>query len=150
MSGSQPVLTQFSGWASTFCTGYQVAVRPVSAAGQSMAGSTSDGGSERHGIAPAVVRTQDAKEADIVTSMNVLVILGAEQAPAGRCAVCGSYVRDGDGFVSSFRGRRIRLTGDGCLTRFTADPERYLASDALSVSPESPEAGPTSEWALFE
>jgi len=85
-----------------------------------------------------------------MTSMNVLVILGAEQAPAGRCSVCGQFVREGDGFVSTFRGRRIRLTGDGCLTRFTADPERYLAPDALSLSSEPPDAAPASEWALFE
>jgi len=80
-----------------------------------------------------------------MTSMNVLVILGAEQAPAGRCSVCGRYVRDGEGFVSSFRGRRIRLAGDGCLTRFSADPERYLAPDTMTRGP-----GPASEWAFFE
>ena len=91
-----------------------------------------------------------AKETDIVTTANVIVILGAAQAPAGRCAVCGLYVRDGDGFVSTFRGRRIRLTGDGCLSKFTADPERFLAPDALSIGPEPQEAGPASEWAFFE
>jgi hypothetical protein len=89
-------------------------------------------------------------ETDKMTNMNVLVILGAEQAPAGCCSVCGQLVRDGDGFVSTFRGRRIRLNGDGCLSRFTADPEQYLAPDALSPGPEPPEAGPASEWAFFE
>lgn len=85
-----------------------------------------------------------------MTDMNVLVILGAEQAPAGRCSVCGHYVRDGEGFVSFFRGRRIRLTGDGCLSRFSAAPERYLAP-AMTLGPEStPGAGPASEWSFFE
>lgn len=116
----------------------------------SMASSMSGGGFECHGIASAVALLADTQEADIVTTMTVLVILGAEQAPAGRCAVCHRYVSDGDGFVSSFRGRRIRLAGDGCLARFTADPERYLSSDAASLSPEPPETAPASEWAFFE
>lgn len=52
---------------------------------------------------------------------------GPTEQPDGRCPVCGSELKPDEGVDAEWRGRTLRFRCLGCLARFEADPDRYLA-----------------------
>ncbi len=58
-----------------------------------------------------------------------LVIVDSAGQPATTCVVCGQAVEAGAGVTARYRGRTLRFKCPGCLPRFEADPERYLAGE---------------------
>ena len=49
--------------------------------------------------------------------------------PPARCVVCGNEIAAGEGLTARYGERTLRFKCPGCLGRFEADPERYLAGD---------------------
>jgi len=54
-------------------------------------------------------------------------LLSRETQPEGRCAVCGTELKAGEGLTVVSNGTVMRFRCLGCLARFEADPERFLA-----------------------
>ena len=61
-----------------------------------------------------------------MSAHEIVVIDSAGQA-AATCAVCGKDVAAESGVTARFDGRTLRFRCQGCLSRFAADPERYLS-----------------------
>lgn len=54
-------------------------------------------------------------------------------APAAvTCLVCGNEIARGEGVTERFGGRVLRFKCPGCLSRFRADPDRYLGGGPAS------------------
>lgn len=67
---------------------------------------------------------------------------------ASRCVVCGGKVADGEGFMARYRDQTVRLRCLDCLTRFLADPDRYLTGHSNNrCEGAEPSGSPASEWA---
>lgn len=56
-----------------------------------------------------------------------ILIRSSRLEPAAPCLVCGKEVPAGEGLTVRYGDRTVRLKCPGCLRRFEADPERYLA-----------------------
>ena len=59
-----------------------------------------------------------------------IVMRNSRHEPAAQCQVCGKDVPAGEGLTVRYGERTLRLKCPGCLSRFEADPERYLAGEA--------------------
>ena len=60
---------------------------------------------------------------------NIGIETGSTGIPEDRCPTCGSALKPAEGVASEWNGRTIRFRCLGCLARFEADPDRYLAGD---------------------
>jgi len=78
--------------------------------------------------------------------MPGLTMVDSREAPAARCTVCGNEIEAGDGVTAWYGGRLLRFKCPGCLARFEADPDRYLADHEAGCCGQHDEASPTSEW----
>ena len=58
-----------------------------------------------------------------------LVVLDAVDHDQARCIVCGNVIGRGEGVFARYGERTLRFKCPGCMARFQADPERYLAGD---------------------
>jgi Cu+-exporting ATPase len=65
------------------------------------------------------------------------------EATKERDPVCGMMVRPGGPHQTNYLGRTWHFCSAGCLAKFTADPERYLAPKPL---PTPPSAVHAAEW----
>ena len=75
-----------------------------------------------------------------------IVIWNSELEPSARCLVCGNDIPAGRGLTARYRERTLRFKCQGCLTRFEADPERYLAGHEVGCCSDEHERSPASEW----
>src|SRR5262245_60897941 len=57
-----------------------------------------------------------------------------------RDPVCGMTVRPDSPHQTTYRGRTYRFCSAGCLAKFTADPERFLAPKPAAAAPTTPAA----------
>lgn len=75
-----------------------------------------------------------------------LTVLESRYAPAGTCAVCGNDVAEGRGVTVAYLGQVLRFKCQGCLSRFAAEPDRYLVGGPAGCCgkhavPASPSVG---------
>ena len=75
-----------------------------------------------------------------------LMIIPSDYQDPARCLVCGSGVDAGEGVTALFGGRILRFKCPGCLTRFEADPERYLVDHEPACCQDEHPNSPPSEW----
>ena len=64
----------------------------------------------------------------MMNSPSSIVIGNSRLEPSARCLVCGNDVPAGEGLTARCGERTLRFKCPGCLGRFEADPERYLAA----------------------
>ena len=81
-------------------------------------------------------------------NVNNLIVDGTGFAPAARCAVCGNDIAAGEGLTARYEGRLLRFKCPGCLSRFTADPERYLSGEPAGCCGAHEGHSPASEWII--
>ncbi len=62
------------------------------------------------------------------------------------CLVCGNDIAAGEGLTARYGNRTLRFKCPGCLSRFEADPERYLAGHEAGCCNDEQEPSPPSEW----
>lgn len=74
-----------------------------------------------------------------------IVIRNSQLEPSARCLVCGNDIPAGEGLSARYGERTLRFKCPGCLSRFEADPERFLAGhpDGCCVDHDH---SPASEW----
>ena len=65
-----------------------------------------------------------------MTVVRELVVLDAPDQGSATCLVCGNDISSGEGVTARYGDRTLRFKCPGCLSRFEADPERYLAGQA--------------------
>ena len=61
-----------------------------------------------------------------VSRPELVVVDASPQGPA-TCVVCGKEIAPGSGVTARFDGQILRFKCPGCLSRFAADPARYLS-----------------------
>ena len=81
-----------------------------------------------------------------MTTAVSMVIRNSPLEPSARCLVCGDDIPAGDGLTARYGDRILRFKCSGCLTRFEADPERYLAGHEAGCCGNERERSPASEW----
>ena len=81
-----------------------------------------------------------------MTTPVSIVIRNSPLEPAARCLVCGNDIPAGEGLTTRYGDRTLRFKCMGCLTRFEADPERYLAGHEAGCCRDEREHSPASEW----
>ena len=64
-----------------------------------------------------------------MSNPSSIVIRTSTFEPAARCVVCGNEIAAREGLTARYGDRTLRFKCPGCLARFEADPERYLAGD---------------------
>lgn len=77
-----------------------------------------------------------------------VIVVDSRLEPAARCLVCGNDVPTGEGMTAVYAGMRLRFRCPGCLTRFQADPDRYLAGHPEGCCRDEECASPISEWSV--
>ena len=105
-------------------------------------------------------------------TLSSIVIRNSAFEPAAQCVVCGNDILAGEGLTARYGERTLRFKCPGCLARFEADPDRYLAADgggccgdesaqgaherrqessavADRDEPSRADPSPCSEWALY-
>ena len=75
-----------------------------------------------------------------------IVIRSSRLEPSARCLVCGNDILAGEGLTARYGERTLRFKCPGCLTRFEADPERYLAGHGAGCCNDEQDRSPASEW----
>lgn len=75
-----------------------------------------------------------------------LIVLDSRDQPAASCAVCGNEVAAGDGVTARYAGQLLRFRCSGCVARFEADPDRYLAGQTGGCCGGGHDDSPASEW----
>lgn len=75
-----------------------------------------------------------------------IVIRNSRLEPTARCLVCGNDIPAGEGLTARYEDRSLRFKCPGCLSRFEAEPERYLAGHEAGCCKDEPESSPPSEW----
>ena len=75
-----------------------------------------------------------------------MVIRDSRFEPAARCLVCGAEIAAGQGLTARYGQRTLRFKCSSCISRFEADPERYLADHEAGCCRDEPECSPASEW----
>lgn len=65
-------------------------------------------------------------------SIQDLVVVDSAAQAAATCAVCGNAIPAGEGVTARFGGRTLRFKCPGCMSRFAADPDRYLSEGSSS------------------
>lgn len=61
-----------------------------------------------------------------------LVVVESRVEAAATCIVCGKEIPADEGVTARFRGQTLRFKCPGCLTRFKADPDRFLSGGPSS------------------
>lgn len=74
-----------------------------------------------------------------------LVVLDSRDQAAAPCLVCGNDILAGEGVTATYGDRTLRFKCPGCLSRFEADPERYLAGAVAGCCKEGHHHSPASE-----
>jgi len=78
----------------------------------------------------------------------IVHIVDSAYQPAARCVVCAGEIAEGEGFTARYRGHKLRLKCSNCVSRFQANPDRYLAAHPDGCCSENHASGsPASEWA---
>jgi len=80
-----------------------------------------------------------------MSSPSSIVIHNSTHEPAAHCIVCGGDIPAGEGLTARYGETTLRFKCDGCLARFEADPERFLADHPLECCDDHP-ASAASEW----
>lgn len=81
-----------------------------------------------------------------MTAVKELAMLDVRLQGPDRCLVCGNEIGPGEGVTAVHGERTLRFKCPGCLTRFEADPQRYLAGEAGGCCKEEGAHSPASEW----
>ena len=81
-----------------------------------------------------------------MNSPSSIVIRNSRLEPSARCLVCGNDIPAGEGLTARYGERTLRFKCPGCLTRFEADPERFLAGHGEGCCQGDAECSPMSEW----
>jgi hypothetical protein len=81
-----------------------------------------------------------------MAAVGDLVVLDSRYQSAASCLVCGNEIPDGEGVTASYGERTLRFKCPGCVSRFEADPERYLAGHEAGCCRDERGASPASEW----
>ena len=81
-----------------------------------------------------------------MNSVSSIVIRSSALEPAAQCAVCGNDIPAGEGLTARYGERSLRFKCSGCLGRFEADPERYLAGHEAGCCDGGHNHSPASEW----
>lgn len=81
-----------------------------------------------------------------MTSPASIVIRSSSLEPSASCLVCGNDIPAGEGLTARYGDRTLRFKCPGCLSRFEADPERYLAGNEAGCCNGEHEHSPASEW----
>jgi hypothetical protein len=81
-----------------------------------------------------------------MNSPSSVVIRDSRLEASACCLVCGSDIPAGEGLTARYGERTLRFKCPGCLTRFEADPERYLAGHEAGCHKDQQESSPASEW----
>jgi len=58
-----------------------------------------------------------------------LVVLDTVDQTSTTCLVCGNEIPPGGGVTARYGDQTLRFKCPNCVTRFEADPERYLAGN---------------------
>ena len=74
-----------------------------------------------------------------------LALVDSRYDLAATCLVCGGLIEAGEGVSARYQGRLLRFRCDGCVDRFRADPERYLAGHRAGCCDDHA-GSPASEW----
>ena len=75
-----------------------------------------------------------------------IVIRNSRLESSATCLVCGNDIPAGEGLTARYGERTLRFKCAGCLNRFEADPERYLAGHEAGCCKDEQESSPPSEW----
>ena len=75
-----------------------------------------------------------------------IVIRNSRLEPSATCLVCDNDIPAGEGLTARYGERTLRFKCPGCLSRFEADPERYLAGNEAGCCNGEHEHSPASEW----
>lgn len=78
--------------------------------------------------------------------LSSLVIRDSRLESSATCLVCGNDIPAGEGLTARCGERTLRFKCPGCLSRFEADPERYLAGHEAECCSGEHEDSPASEW----
>ncbi|MES2210561.1 MAG: hypothetical protein V4515_10320 [Chloroflexota bacterium] len=62
------------------------------------------------------------------------------------CLVCGNDIPAGEGLTARYGERTLRFKCPGCLARFEAAPEQYLAGRETSCCKTQDPGSSASEW----
>ena len=81
-----------------------------------------------------------------MTVVRELVVLDAPDQGPATCLVCGNDISSGEGVTASYGDRTLRFKCPGCVRRFEADPELYLAGQAGGCGKGGHDHSPASEW----
>jgi len=81
-----------------------------------------------------------------MNSPSSIVIRNSRLEPSATCLVCGHDIPAGEGLTARYGDRILRFKCPGCLSRFEADPERYLARQEQSCCDGEHDRSPASEW----
>lgn len=81
----------------------------------------------------------------MMTVVAALALVSSRYDPAATCLVCGGLIEAGEGLSARYQGRLLRFRCDGCVDRFRADPESYLAGHRAGCCSDHAES-PASEW----
>lgn len=79
-------------------------------------------------------------------SPSSVVIRNSRLEPAATCLVCGNDIPAGEGLTALYGDRTLRFKCPGCLQRFEAEPQRYLAGEQASCCGGEHDHSPASEW----
>lgn len=75
-----------------------------------------------------------------------IVIRHSRLESSATCLVCGNDIPAGEGLTARYGDRTLRFKCAGCLSRFEADPERYLEGQPQPCCEGTHDQSPASEW----
>lgn len=76
----------------------------------------------------------------------LIVVRDSHLERSATCIVCGGDIPAGEGLTARHGDRILRFKCSGCLSRFRADPDRYLVRHEAECCAETTESSPASEW----
>lgn len=82
----------------------------------------------------------------MMDTIATIVVRDSRLEPSATCIVCGGDIPAGEGLTARHGDRILRFKCPGCLSRFRADPDRYLDAHEAGCCAEAPESSPASEW----
>lgn len=75
-----------------------------------------------------------------------IIVQDAQRQGQANCLVCGNDIPAGEGLTARYGERTLRFKCSGCLARFEAAPEQYLAGHEASCCKGQDSSSPASEW----
>ncbi len=81
-----------------------------------------------------------------MNSATPFVIHDSTLQPAGQCVVCGNDILASEGVTARYGERTLRFKCRGCLSRFEADPDRYVTGPEAECCNGEHDHSPPSEW----